>query len=113
MKRNLNKIKNAKRPKIPQGPSELRLLFEKPEVIAKYGYTLDNSASFYVDTVVKPQFSFCVFKSNSIIGIIKENIDPTLRHYLIDGTFSCVPSGFYQVLIISIEYQNDVSLIFL
>lgn len=109
MKRTLNKIKNATRPKIPQDPVEIRSLFENPDVFAKYGYNLDQSAPFYVDTVVKPQFSFVVFKSDSIIGIIKENIDPALRYYLIDGTFSCVPPGFYQVLIISIEYQNDVS----
>lgn len=112
MKRTLNNIKNAKRPKIPQDPANLRLLFDKPDTFAKYGYTLDQRSSFYVDTIVEPQFSFCVFKSDSIIGIIKEYIDPTHRHYLIDGTFSCVPAGFYQVIIISIEYQNDVSLIY-
>lgn len=113
MKRSLNKIKNATRPKIPQNPAELRSLFEKPDIFAKYGYNLDGSAPFYVDTVVKHQFSFSVFKSNSVIEIIKENINPTQRHYLIDGTFSCVPPGFYQILIISVEYQNDVSLTFL
>lgn len=113
VKRTLNKIKNAKHPKIPQDPANLRLLFDKLDIFAKYGYTLDQASSFYVDTIVTPQFSFCVFKSESIIGIIKKNIDPTHRHYLIDGTFSCVPAGFYQVIIISIEYQNDVSSIYL
>lgn len=111
MKFNLNRIKNGPRPKILKNAVELQAIFENPLVFEKYGMNLDQTAPLYFDTVISEQFSFCVFQSNIVIEFVKENIEPALRHYLIDGTFDCVPCGFYQLLIISIEYRNDVSLL--
>lgn len=111
MKRQLNRIKNGPLPNIPSDHKELRELFRNGEIIEKYGFSLDQISKFYVDTVVDEQHSFCIFQSAAIISFIEKNIEPCNRHYLLDGTFSCVPRGFYQLLVICIEYRNDVSLI--
>lgn len=74
-----------------------------------YGYTMDNDAKLYIDTVVTSEYAFTVFASKFVIDFIKENIKPESRNYLIDATFDSIPKDFYQLLIISIEYQNDVS----
>lgn len=113
MKRNLNRIKNGPRPKIPENAAELTALFEDPDVFYKYGMNLNQTAPRYFATVVTDDYSFCVLQSNSVIEFVKSHIEPSLRNYLIDGTFSCVPRGFYQLLVISIEYRNDVSFKFL
>lgn len=75
----------------------------------KYGYTLENDARFYAGTVSKSKYGFTVFASEFVIKFIEKNIAPKSRRYLMDGTFDKLPSPFYQLLIISIEYQNDVS----
>lgn len=44
------------------------------------------------------------------MSLIDQNISPEERHYLMDATLDVVPDGnFYQLLIIHIEYKNDVS----
>lgn len=80
----------------------------EPKTIEEYGYNLDGDAKFYIDTVVAPDYAFTVFASKHTINFIEENIDPESRHYLMDATFDGLPPGFYQLLIIAIEYQNDV-----
>lgn len=109
MKRQLNRIKNGPKPKIPEDHNELRQLFTNPEIIEKFGFSLDQTSKFYVETIVKDRYSFCIFQSTQIINFVQKYIEPKDRNYLIDGTFSCVPRGFYQLLVICVEYQNDVS----
>lgn len=75
----------------------------------KYGYSYELDGKFYIDTVLSPNYEFTVFASDYVINFIRENIAPASRRYQMDGTFDSLPSGFYQLLIISIEYQNDVS----
>lgn len=70
--------------------------------------TLKGDEDFYIDTVVKPHFAFTVFASKYVIDFINKNIEPNLRSYLLDGTFDSLPDGYYQLLVISIEYKNDV-----
>lgn len=84
-------------------------MFERPEIREKYGYTYDGDAPFYVGSVVNDEYAFTIFKSEFVIENIKANILPADRKYLMDGTFDCIPKEFYQLVIISIEYENDVS----
>lgn len=74
----------------------------------KYGLTLEGNAKFYIDTVVEEHFHFTVFYSEFVSKFIKENIAAGSRKYLIDGTFGNLPVGYYQLLIVTVEYQNDV-----
>lgn len=109
IKQTLNRQKNIRHPRIPDSISAIRDEFSKPDIIEKYGYTLDGDTRFYIDTVVEHDFAFTIFASKYVIDFIENKIDPKSRNYLMDGTFNSLPSEFYQLLIISIEYQNDVS----
>lgn len=105
----MDRVKNDKHPRSPKTFSELKELFEKQDVLKSYGYNLKATERQYIDTVVDEKFAFSLFASFSIIKFITEHINSRSRNYLMDGTFSCVPRLFYQLLIIAIEYKNDVS----
>lgn len=102
MQRQLTRIKTKARPKIPTNNMQMLKLFQSPDIINEHGYTLDASSS-------TKEYTFCIFASFAIINMVKHNINPQKRHYLIDGTFKTVPRTFYQLLIVSIEFKNDVS----
>lgn len=108
MNRQLTRIKTKARPKIPTNNMQILKLFQSPDIIDEHGYTLDGSSRLYVDTIITEQYSICIFASFAIINMVRHNINPEQRRYLIDGTFQMVPRTFYQLLIISIEFENDV-----
>lgn len=111
MERNLRRIKNQKYPKRPKNASEIKKLYEDPEVIQNFGYNMRKTSRFYIDTVMEPESVFTVYASQQVIDMIKTHIPVGQRTYLMDGTFSVVPvSSYYQLLIIYIQYKNDVSL---
>lgn len=107
MNRSLYRWKSENHPKTPSSIKELKSEFEKPEIIEKYGKTYVGGDNFYSGTFLSPEYDFTVFSSPFVMKFIEENIKD--RRYLMDGTFDSLPKGFYQLLIISIEYQNDVS----
>lgn len=112
MKRHMDRVKNSKYPNCPKTCEELKANFEKPDIINRYGNNLDRTENFYIDTVIlNEQYAFCLFASHSMINLVRQNIEPKRRKYLIDGTFSCAPKMFYQLLIITIEFNNDVSVV--
>lgn len=86
----------------------IKMEFAKPEIMEKYGRTLDGKAQFYIDTVAEQHFHFTAFYSDFVSEFIKKNIPVGSRRYLIDGTFANLPAGYYQLLIVTVEYQNDV-----
>lgn len=109
VKRTLLRRKNPQYPKLPKTFLEFKNMIIKPEYMSKYGYTHDGESRFYIDTVVTPDYEFIVFASHHTINFIKSNIPPESRNYVADGTFNSLPLGSYQLLIIAIEFQNDVS----
>lgn len=80
-----------------------------PKIAAEYGISMNKQHKFYMGSVVKKIFAFHVFASLAIINMIKDKIAPGERTYLIDGTFKIVPRRFSQLLIISIQYNDNVS----
>lgn len=109
MKKTLERNKNKEHPKRPRSIEDIPKKFSDPYIIERYGYNLESDFRFYVDTVIKKEFAFTIFASQFTINFVKENIAPQSRHYLMDGTFDSLPGNFYQLLIIAIEYRNDVS----
>lgn len=105
--RNFHRWKTESRPKIPSSIKELESAFKTPEIINKYGQSYEGDGKFYIGTVLSPECDFTVFASPFVMKFIEENIND--RRYLMDGTFDSLPKGFYQMLVISIEYQDDVS----
>lgn len=109
MARNLRRYTNEKYPPHPTTPSEIRSAYEDHTTMKKFGFNLRNSHPFYINTVEYEQSAFTVFASHETMGMIV-NIPIENRKYMVDGTFSVVPRGcFYQLLVIAIEFKNDVS----
>lgn len=105
MKRQLSRLKNKRYPKRPETINQIRNAFSDLDLY-EFCETLDKSKRLYVDTVESEGYSFCLFASFGTIDFITQNISQ--RRYLVDGTFKVVPSQFYQLLIISVEFMNDV-----
>lgn len=95
---------------MPKSPKDIIEAFENPETFEKYAFNLRKTKLFYVDTVESGVASFfTIFASYQVIDMIKNHIAPGNRNYLLDGTFKVTPiGGFYQLLIIHIECENDV-----
>lgn len=109
IKRNLYRLRDKRYPKRPSTDEEIRNAFENDGIFAEYGKTLDKRRPLYAGSVVKKkQYAFHVFASYGIIDMVKEHIPPEQRKLLLDGTFRIVPRQFRQLLIIAIEYKNDV-----
>lgn len=108
MRQKLKKVKNANIPKQPKSLEEIHNLFQQPNIIEQYGKTQDNRHNFYQGTVWNDRFGFTIFASHATMEMVEKEI-PNKRKYLIDGTFKVTPKPFYQLLTISIEFNNDVS----
>lgn len=110
MHRQIGQIK----PPPAKTPEEILKSFENPDILNRFGFNMRKTERFYFDTIidktVMPQISFTLFASIEMINLIKKNIPPANRRYMIDGTFDITPLGsYYQLLIIHIEYRHDVS----
>lgn len=108
----LNRLKSKKHPPIPSSLEKTRDVLNTKANLVKYGNTLDRKNKFYVDTVVAEAYTFTIFVSFKTVNMIKRYIKPAERRYLLDGTFKIRPKLFYQLLIIAIEYKNDVIIFF-
>lgn len=78
-----------------------------------FGSTLDDRNRLYIGTSIQKSFSFFAFASEKVINLIREFILPHRRRYLIDGTFKVVPRTFYQLIVVSVEYEGDVRMRFM
>lgn len=110
MKRNLGRILNPNRPKMPKTSSEIAEAFKNEAIYNEYGQNERKTEPFYIETVDKsPSYSFTLFASMQVVKMIQQFL-PDNRKYLMDGTFDVTPLGSYaQLLIIYVEFKNDVS----
>lgn len=86
--------------------------FNSEHVWNKFGLTKDTKKPlhFFTACIADEMYTFCLFSSLKMIDLIKENIPPAKRQYLMDATFKIVPHGcFKQLLVIYIEYFEEVS----
>lgn len=105
------RLRDKKYPKRPKSDEEIRTAFSNPKILEEFGRTLDKKRSLYIGSVIEEKYAFHAFASTAMIKIVEEHIPPGQRKYLIDGTFRVVPGQFKkngQLLIIAIEYKNDV-----
>lgn len=109
MKKTLQRCKNKTYPKTGHSLEEIRDQFNNRKIMEEYGYNLELDAKFYVGTKIATNYGFVVFKSQHIVDFIMESIPAGSRHFVMDGTFDSLPKGFYQLIIIAVEYQNEVS----
>lgn len=111
IKQTLLRHKNKAYPKDPGTVEGIRETFLQEDILNDYGSNLEGAEDFYINTVVEKDFAFTMFASKFVIDFIEKNIEPSSRTYLMDGTFDSLPKAYYQLLVISIEYNNDVSII--
>lgn len=114
----LKKLRDRQYPKNPKVDEKNDTTFEvhkkyvkimnEPNILEEFGRTLDKTKQLYFGSVIRQAYAFHVFASERVIDIIKSHMSNTKKNYLIDGTFSIVPRQFYQLLIITVEYKNDV-----
>lgn len=109
MKQTLMRHKNKTYPKDPGTIEAIREAFLQPNILKEFGANLEGDADFYINTVVEEEFAFTIFASKFVIDFIEKNIEPSSRSFLMDGTFDSLPNAYYQLLVISIEFNNDVS----
>lgn len=107
-KKQLGRRKNKKYPKRTKTHAETRESLNDPKNFSEFGQTADKYDKFYAGSVVKDEHSFHVFVSPSVKSLIEKHMTNQPRHYLIDGTFKVIPREFAQLLVISIEFKNDV-----
>lgn len=113
MERNLRRLQYKVFPKQPETCNEITTNYTLDNVNKLFAYTIgDNLFLFYkgLHEDKSRGFAFCVFASDNIINLINEHISIAERNYLMDATFKVCPVGpFAQLLIIYLEYCNDVS----
>lgn len=108
---NLRNKKHPKLPKLETNENVLELhrkykhLLDEESMRKEYGRTLDDRHKLYFGSVVKSVFAFHVFVSTIVIDMIKDHITSEKQQKL----FSVVPRKLNQLLIIAVEYNNDVS----
>lgn len=109
LERNTRRYKDTF-PRMPKCPSHIIKAFADPQIYDKYALNLRKTHPFYIATVEHDEKTFfSIIVSHQIMQMIEENIPPKDRKYLIDGTFKVTPmGGFQQLMIIHIEYKNDV-----
>lgn len=113
--RNLQKMRVNKYVKSPNTVKEIIAAYAQENVMREYGMTKHNERrAFYKHAHEDENSAFVIFASDTIIDLIKENIEVKNRRYLMDATFKVVPynkSNFKQFLVIHVEYLNKVSVI--
>lgn len=108
--RQLYRLRDKQYPERPSTDEALKDAFGKADIFVEYGRTLDKRRPLYAGSVVKRNYAFHAFASFGVVDLIKKHIPPNERKFLMDGTFKIVPRRFRQLLIIAIEYNNDVSI---
>lgn len=108
MKRQLIEIKNSSYPKIPKTIKEIQLAFQDENIWERFGMTLDGVHELYSGMKIDNSHSFLVFGSQKVIENICTYIPQENRKLLIDGTFKIVPRLFYQLIVVCVEFKNDV-----
>lgn len=110
VERELYRLRDKEYPERPQTHEDIKVTLNDPKIFEDYGKTLNKQKPFYISSVVNKKYAFHMFASYAVMDLIKTHIPPKDRNYLMDGTFKIIPRGLNQLLIISIEYKNDVSL---
>lgn len=95
----------------PKNAVQVVEAFNLENVWNDFGLSKDDSnpRTFFTAAITEETYSFCLFSSLKTVDLIKENISPQKRTYLVDGTFKIVPYGcFKQLLVIYVEYFEEV-----
>lgn len=113
-------MKKQSVPKSPTSVAAILELFGKEDIMKSFGSTFsgdsdendglsDGVHKFFDTAVEKDGYSFCIFSSKPIIGLIETHIPRHLWHILMDATFKTVPVGpFNQLLILHIRKSHQV-----
>lgn len=111
IERTLRDLRKSKYGKSPSTPEEIAREFEKPHIIENLGTSLHSEKGQIYNTIqIEESFCNCIFSSPKSISLLKQNLEPQERFFMMDGTFRITPRGlFQQVLIIYVQYGIKVN----
>lgn len=105
IKQTLLRNKTKKYPNDPKTLEGIAEAFLNTSIAEQFG----SNEDIFVDTVIEKNFAFTIIASKFTIDFINQNIPVGSRPYVMDGTFDSLPDAYYQLFVISISYNNDVS----
>lgn len=96
--------------KSPTTPQEIELEFAKDKVMKDLGTSSHREKGvLYNGIQINENYCNCFFSSAKSIKLVKENLEPSERFFIMDATFRVTPhSTFEQVLIIHIQFGIKV-----
>lgn len=108
--RTLRDLRKTRFGKSPNTPQEIQEEFLKPEIMNCLGKSLyGESGPIYNGTQINSGYANCIFSSPHSISLVKNNLEPNERFFVMDATFRITPRGtFQQVLIIYVKYGIKV-----
>lgn len=115
-KRNLQRIRADQIPQSPKTTAEINEQFGKDFIMKHYGTTrrTDEAAQtpFFKIAADEAEHSYCIFASDEIAQITRDNVNVEKRKFFADATFASAPSGMYeQLLVVYTHINGQVSVI--
>lgn len=113
IEKTLRNYRKTKYGKSPTTAEEIQMEFEKPEVFEDLGRSKFREHGILFNEIdIQENFTNCTFSSAKSIQLVKDNLEPQERFFIMDGTFRIAPHGiFQQVLIIHVVYVLKVSML--
>lgn len=109
-------MRNHRKTKYGKSPNTLEVIereFKKASVFQDLGLSRHHEHGVLYNGIdIAKDYCNCFFSSAKAIQLVKDNLEPDERFYLMDGTFRITPHGeFQQVLIIHVEYGIKVNIL--
>lgn len=110
MEKTLRDLRQNKYGKSPNTVEEIKNAFETESIKDGLGRSLyGQKRTLFKQIQIEKNFSNCIFASEASIALIEQNLDPSERFFIMDGTFRITPQGvFSQVLVLYIRFGLKV-----
>lgn len=114
-KRNLQKTRAKLLPSSPSTSTEVTQAFQNEFVMKNYGTTKrtgpQECTPFFKIAAEENGHSYCIFASDDIAKLVRENIEVTSRKFIADATFDVTPMRcvYTQFLIVQTCINGQVN----
>lgn len=111
IERTLRNHRKTKYGKSPNTLEDIEREFKNENVFRDLGLSkFHEHGVLYNGIKIEKDYCNCFFSSEKSIKLVKENLEPNERFFIMDATFRITPHGeFQQVLIIHVQFGIKVS----